>query len=395
MGDSENSTHGPRNLDIVSANLSKSNTLNLCQAILSTLQVVNNKLRSNLGRLTPDQSNALSNNFNLGAVPKLGRHTNDPIYIAKLGETICKRHFTDPNMSSDVKRAWESIGASMDSYAAINSIFSTNFPQKPLFEIILEISKALRAGGMYIYRKMELTKAIVNEFGTYLNVHEELNSVPQKLTLGQMDRQTGLDIASKASTQLLGLLEAVKNLMKAYPAGEEIIGAEMLIGNEALTLDFLKIMDLHFTHNLDLGLFCSKVPISRNSDKHIKEFFESDSKTLGTINQLTAKDHEAKTRVESERNAFIQNLKGVLEDLEAFTLDSSLSSVKACKERLDNVTKHFGSLQIIDNNIETITVDIKTKDGSIRTIQDVGSEINVYKVKIIEIVDQIDKKNKG
>ena len=64
---------GTRSLDIVSSQISKQNTLNLANVVLTTLRIDEGIITCVIGNLTEEQSNLLSNDYSLQSVPKLGR----------------------------------------------------------------------------------------------------------------------------------------------------------------------------------------------------------------------------------------------------------------------------------------------------------------------------------
>ena len=385
---------GTRSLDIVSSQISKQNTLNLSNVVLTTLRINEGIITCVIGNLTEEQSNLLSNDYSLQSVPKLGRHCNEPLWSAKLAETLIKRHYVDNNMNADVKRHWDALHESFPEYAAVNEKLLSTYPQKGFFEIVLEIAKLIKSGSLYINRKLEAAKSLVSEMQNYLEIHEALNSCPEQIAVGDLNRERALQIASNASKKLTQVAGQLKTLIAIYPQGIELVGMKLLIGDSIQPIDLNTIVNYAQIGSNKIGLFCSRSLISRTTEPTLKTYFESDNRLLTMIQNLTSKQREALDKISKEKNALSSNVKEVIEQIELFTIDSTSAEVKAMKDRLDNALRLYGSIQLMDAEVETLSVSVKIKDGTNQTINNLNSSLNKYKIKLIELEDMINKKEK-
>ena len=79
-----------RTIEIPSANVSRTITSEIAKVIAKNLYIDDGNLMCCLLNLNAEASNTASRDFNLANVPKAGRHSNNPYWLAQVCEIIPK-----------------------------------------------------------------------------------------------------------------------------------------------------------------------------------------------------------------------------------------------------------------------------------------------------------------
>ena len=117
----DESVRGNRVLDITSGNITRAQTFGIAKCIILSLKVSQSgRLYSTLLQMTPQMSSNLTEDCALRNIPKVGPHTNSPLWVAKLCNTIIRRGDTsDSNVINTDLNTWHNGLQPRDTYLAI------------------------------------------------------------------------------------------------------------------------------------------------------------------------------------------------------------------------------------------------------------------------------------
>ena len=103
------------------------------------------------------------------------------------------------------------------------------------------------------------------------------------------------------------LNNSYKNFAKTLPSNTEVAGYKILLGENYKDTSLLTTLELFELADPELGACCVRLPVTSNSDKHIKELQDSDLKVLQLIQSHTRADNESKISSKKEASALIAN----------------------------------------------------------------------------------------
>ena len=133
----EEPSRGGRVLDIVSTPISRAQTLSILKCLILSLKTSNttNRLFCNLLQLSTSSSAKITDECNLRGLPKVGPHTNTPLWVAKLSDTLLRR--------GDVNSA-DLINTDLNTY--INAMT----PRDQIVATMAKIDTHAQEGGSYL-----------------------------------------------------------------------------------------------------------------------------------------------------------------------------------------------------------------------------------------------------
>ena len=114
-------------------------------------------------------------------------------------------------------------------------------------------------------------------------------------------------MAKNAMSGLTLLNNSYKNFAKTLPSNTEVAGYKILLGETYKDTSLLSTLELFELADPELGACCVRLPVTSNSDKHIKELHDSDLKVLQLIQSHTRADNESKISSKKEESAPISN----------------------------------------------------------------------------------------
>ena len=381
-----------RTIEIPSANVSRTITSDIAKVIAKHLYIDDGNLMCCLLNLNAEASNTANRDFNLNNVPKAGKHANNPYWLAQISEILLKR--TNPQSVPDCTRDLDAFWPQVDNNVEILQKLKLYSSTAPLFDLMISLAKDLKAGALFILKKFALAKRMATAYSNYLTLHERLSRVPSQLLLNEVHRNEALDI-SKSSMDAHNVMQThFKTFAKSLPSAGEINGYQLLLGISYKNVSFLEILELYDLSDCDLGAYCARLPVPPNSDKHIKELYDSDIKVLTLIQSHTRTENESKISLKNETDALLDNLRKFFFEVGRMSELSSIPKIKTLRSQLEDYLKSYLKLQSKDRNLFNEGLTFTNEDDEILERVDILQYVNKYLTKLHSLEESILEKRK-
>ena len=351
MGDPEDLL--PRHFDITRTNISRPQTINLAKMILASLSIREGKLNSHLSTLVDHLSSTVTQTYQLEGINRLGKHNNSPTWLIKMTETLLKRRHTgaDADISTELEQFWVTLSTREDhqNSEVILERLKALCPQATFVDFALFLAGVMKNALLFMLKKITLGNRLAKSYYDYIQIHEELSSVPEMIVLESIERQDALAVAKTATQRHTKTTAALKTFAQTLPSLEEEEGISLILGESEKQINLLEIIDLTERNSPFIALYSTKSPITRTSESHLWNYYEADFKVLSLILSLIQSSfrHEVdlQNRHQAEKESLISNMVKTFETISSFDSHTSIANIKTIKSRMEELAKGFYKLE--------------------------------------------------